>query len=232
MPSTRLTARSGAECIASDGLTAKEGRRGLSRKPLNFSTAPMERLQLDDVADKYARAASNHAEQGAKSQAIEHYRIANALSSPNSTYLNNQAALYDTYQMPVSDMHMVHAMYVAALRASPRDAAVHNNIALLLFLHMGRPDDAVTHLIQAVALEETNADIHYNIAVIYDVHRGSQKDAIRHYRQAVDLDPSHYRYVAASYRMPQLTPCQSPQQPGHAARLEAVYAVRPVACVF
>jgi Flp pilus assembly protein TadD len=79
--------------------------------------------------------------------------------------------------------------YEAEIARHPRDAALHDDAALL-YLELQRPDDAVTHFRQAMALRGPSASGHYNIATALTIARRLDA-AADEYAEAIRLDASY-----------------------------------------
>ena len=79
--------------------------------------------------------------------------------------------------------------YETMLRTNPRDAELHDDVALL-YLAIGRPADAVTHFRAAAAIKPAAAASHFNLATALSV-AGNLEEAISEYRSALKLNPDY-----------------------------------------
>ena len=79
--------------------------------------------------------------------------------------------------------------YETMLRANPRDAELHDDVALL-YLSLGRATAAVEHFKASVALKSSDAAAHFNLATALTV-AGDLEAAIRVYRDALRLRPDY-----------------------------------------
>jgi Tfp pilus assembly protein PilF len=82
--------------------------------------------------------------------------------------------------------------YETMLRASPRDAELHDDVALL-YLSLGKADAAVEHFAATVQMKPSDAAAHFNLGTALSV-AGRFDDAVRSYQRALQLRP---RYAAA-----------------------------------
>src|SRR5262249_28192020 len=75
--------------------------------------------------------------------------------------------------------------YEAEIDRHPHNAALHDDAALL-YLEIGRPDAAVMHFQESLAMKERSAPAHYNLGTALSV--ANQLDqAIEQYRQAIQI---------------------------------------------
>ncbi len=81
--------------------------------------------------------------------------------------------------------------YETLLRASPGDAELHDDVALL-YLDLGRPADAVTHFEASLRAKPVSAAAHFNLATALTV-AGRLDDAVRRYREALAIQPDYAR---------------------------------------
>jgi Flp pilus assembly protein TadD len=79
--------------------------------------------------------------------------------------------------------------YETMLRVNPRDAELHDDVALL-YLAAGRPADAVRHFAASAELKPDTASAHFNVATALSVD-GRLDEAIRAYRRALALRPDY-----------------------------------------
>ena len=84
------------------------------------------------------------------------------------------------------------AGYEMVIRASPPDAALHEDVALL-YLELGRTKDAIAHFQKALQLKPASAMAHFNLATALTVD-GQLDAATEEYERALSLDP---RYASA-----------------------------------
>lgn len=82
--------------------------------------------------------------------------------------------------------------YETMLRANPADVELHDD-AGVLYLSLGRPDDATRHFGAAVKAKPNSAPAHFNYATALSVN-GNLDDAIDEYERALAIDP---RYASA-----------------------------------
>jgi tetratricopeptide (TPR) repeat protein len=82
--------------------------------------------------------------------------------------------------------------YERLLAADPGNVALHEDAALV-YLELGRPADAVTHLDAAVRRKPASAAAHFNLGVALML-AGRSGDAIREYEEALRINP---RFAAA-----------------------------------
>jgi tetratricopeptide (TPR) repeat protein len=81
------------------------------------------------------------------------------------------------------------AGYETMLRASPWDAELHDDVALL-YLSLGRGDAAVLHFQASLDLKPSNAAAHFNLGTALSV-AGRLDEAVRAYREALRLRPDY-----------------------------------------
>jgi mono/diheme cytochrome c family protein len=79
--------------------------------------------------------------------------------------------------------------YETMLRATPDDAELHDDVALL-YLKLGNADRATEHFRVSLALKPDAATAHFNYATALTVS-GRVDEAIAAYQRALDLDPNH-----------------------------------------
>jgi TPR repeat/Redoxin/Tetratricopeptide repeat len=82
--------------------------------------------------------------------------------------------------------------YETMLRATPADAELHDDAALL-YLRLGRADKAAEHFKASLQLKPSSAKGHFNVATALSV-LGDFDGAVEEYRQALAIDP---RYASA-----------------------------------
>ncbi len=79
--------------------------------------------------------------------------------------------------------------YETMLRANPADAELHDDVALL-YLSLGRAEDAVEHFRSSMEIKPAVAAAHFNLATALSV-AGRLDEAIREYREALKLRPDY-----------------------------------------
>jgi tetratricopeptide (TPR) repeat protein len=79
--------------------------------------------------------------------------------------------------------------YETMLRANPADVDLHDD-AGVLYLSLGRADEAARHFRAALDVKPTSAPAHFNYATALSV-KGDLDDAIAEYQKALAIDP-HY----------------------------------------
>lgn len=79
--------------------------------------------------------------------------------------------------------------YETMLRASPRDAELHDDAAML-YLSLGRADEAVTHFRASAEIKPQVAAKHFNLATALSV-AGRLDDAMAGYREALRINPEY-----------------------------------------
>ena len=79
--------------------------------------------------------------------------------------------------------------YETMLRANPADVELHDDVALL-YLSLGRADQAVRHFARSTALKPSDPAAHFNLATALTV-AGDLDDAVRAYREALRLRPQY-----------------------------------------
>lgn len=82
--------------------------------------------------------------------------------------------------------------YETMLRANPRDAELHDDVALL-YLSLGQAASAVSHFAASAAIQPARASAHFNLGTALSI-AGRLDDAVDAYRAALRLDP---QYAAA-----------------------------------
>jgi mono/diheme cytochrome c family protein len=82
--------------------------------------------------------------------------------------------------------------YETMLRANPADVELHDDAAVL-YLGLGRADDAARHFRASLAVKPASAAAHFNYATALSV-KGELDEAIGEYQQALAIDP---RYASA-----------------------------------
>ena len=80
------------------------------------------------------------------------------------------------------------ALYTATLQKNPDCWMAHYNLGIVLS-EQGKPDQAIEHYRQAVALRPDYAEAHYNLARQL-VNLGQLNDAVAHYEKAVAINPA------------------------------------------
>jgi Flp pilus assembly protein TadD len=79
--------------------------------------------------------------------------------------------------------------YETMIQASPADAELHDDVALL-YLASGKPTDAVRHFRASLTLKPRTAAAHFNVATALSV-AGSYDEAIKEYERALALNPNY-----------------------------------------
>jgi Flp pilus assembly protein TadD len=79
--------------------------------------------------------------------------------------------------------------YEAEIERHPANAGLHDDVGLL-YLEIGRPDEAVTHFQKSLALKGQSAPAHYNLGTALSV-AGRLDQAMEQYRQAIQIDPKY-----------------------------------------
>jgi tetratricopeptide (TPR) repeat protein len=79
--------------------------------------------------------------------------------------------------------------YEARIRAEPGSAALHDDAALL-YLELGRPQDAVRHFEAALAMKPESAAAHFNLGTAL-AFAGRVEDAIARYERALAIRPDY-----------------------------------------
>lgn len=79
--------------------------------------------------------------------------------------------------------------YETMLHANPRDAELHDDVALL-YLSLGRSRDAVDHFRSSAQLKPQSAAAHFNLGTALSV-AGEVDEAIEEYHEALTLDPRY-----------------------------------------
>ena len=79
--------------------------------------------------------------------------------------------------------------YETMLLATPSDAELHDDVAVL-YLALGRADDAVTHFRASAAIKPDAASAHFNLATALTM-TGKLDDAVRAYREALARRPGY-----------------------------------------
>jgi Tfp pilus assembly protein PilF len=79
--------------------------------------------------------------------------------------------------------------YETMLRANPRDAELHDDVAVL-YLSLGRGSEAVRHFQASAETKPTMASAHFNLGTALSV-AGRLDDAVRSYREALRLRPDY-----------------------------------------
>jgi Flp pilus assembly protein TadD len=79
--------------------------------------------------------------------------------------------------------------YEVEIEKDPADTGLHDDAALL-YLELGRPDEAIAHFEMSVRLKPQSAAAHYNLGTALTVAR-RLGDAAGEYRQALRIDPSY-----------------------------------------
>src|SRR5580765_7289532 len=100
--------------------------------------------------------------------------------------------------------------YETMLRNDPKDTELHDDVALL-YLSLGRPQEAATHFRTTASLKPTAA-AHYNLATALSV-AGSFDEAVKEYEAALQLKPDYGNahnnlgtVLAARGRLPEAIP--------------------------
>jgi hypothetical protein len=79
--------------------------------------------------------------------------------------------------------------YETMIRASPGEAELHDDVALL-YLELGRPNDAAVHFEASVGLKPQSAAAHFNLGTALTV-AGRFEEAIEAYRRALRIRPEY-----------------------------------------
>lgn len=77
--------------------------------------------------------------------------------------------------------------YQALIENEPANSALHDEVAML-FLELGRPNDAVSHFEVSLRLQPDSAASHFNLGTALTM-AGDLDESIRRYRKALRLDP-------------------------------------------
>ncbi|HYT92769.1 MAG TPA: tetratricopeptide repeat protein, partial [Gemmataceae bacterium] len=155
--------------------------------------------RLDEALDHYQQAlrrdpkwaAAHHnlgnflLAKGRVDEALDHLRQAAALE-PTSAVLRFGLAL--ALQKTGGRSDEAIANYEQALRLDPKLAPAHRNLGVALQAS-GRPEEALDHLRQAVALEPGNVLAHLTLARVLRQQGSRLDEAVRHGEQAVRLEP-------------------------------------------
>jgi protein O-mannosyl-transferase len=80
------------------------------------------------------------------------------------------------------------ALYTATLKKNPNCWMAHYNLGIV-FSEEGKPDQAIEHYRQAVALRPDYAEAHYNLGRLL-VNLGQLNDAVAHYERAAAINPA------------------------------------------
>ncbi|MBI1875633.1 MAG: tetratricopeptide repeat protein [Acidobacteria bacterium] len=79
--------------------------------------------------------------------------------------------------------------YEMVIRSDPENAALHDDVAML-YLDLGRADEAVRHFQTSLRLNPQLAAAHYNLATALSV-AGRLDEAIREYEEALRINPGY-----------------------------------------
>ena len=79
--------------------------------------------------------------------------------------------------------------YEMEIERHPGDAPLHDDVALL-YLELGRPDQAIAHFRTSAGLKPQSAAAHYNLGTALTVARRLD-EAAREYREALRIDPAY-----------------------------------------
>ena len=79
--------------------------------------------------------------------------------------------------------------YETMLRSNPRDAELHDDVALL-YLSLGKADAAVVHFAASAQMRPADAAAHFNLGTALSVV-GRLDDAVRSYQRALQLRPGY-----------------------------------------
>ncbi|MBZ5558536.1 MAG: tetratricopeptide repeat protein [Acidobacteriia bacterium] len=79
--------------------------------------------------------------------------------------------------------------YEVEIEKHPNDIGLHDDAALL-YLEVGRPENAVAHFQKSLALKGGSAPAHYNLGTALSV-AGRLDEAVYEYRQAIQIDASY-----------------------------------------
>jgi tetratricopeptide (TPR) repeat protein len=79
--------------------------------------------------------------------------------------------------------------YEVEIEKHPADSGLHDDAALL-YLELGRPDEAIAHFEMSLKLKPQSAAAHYNLGTALTVAR-RLGDAAGEYREALQIDPSY-----------------------------------------
>ena len=83
------------------------------------------------------------------------------------------------------------AGYETQISLDPTYAALHNDVAVL-YLEVGRPDDAISHFETVTRLQPGSASAQFNLATALEA-ASRLDDALAHYKQALTIDPKYAR---------------------------------------
>jgi tetratricopeptide (TPR) repeat protein len=79
--------------------------------------------------------------------------------------------------------------YESVLRQTPNDVALHDDVALL-YMAVGRNDQAIAHFSESVRLSPAVAATHFNLATVLAA-AGHVNEATSEYRRALELKPDY-----------------------------------------
>ncbi len=125
-------------------------------------------------------------------EAIEHYQAADRLAQNKTAkcYAANAVTIATKLGFLYSKMGRLDeavAQYERALKAEPKNARVHVNLAAVL-KNQGRFDDAISHCKIALDIDPKDAMAHNNLGASLEA-QGKLFAAMSHYEQAVELRP-------------------------------------------
>ncbi|MGP0566929.1 MULTISPECIES: tetratricopeptide repeat protein, partial [unclassified Nitrospina] len=83
--------------------------------------------------------------------------------------------------------------YEKAKRRDPTNARIHNNRALI-YKEMGKPQQAIGELLQAVRLDSNYGKAYNNLGLIY-YQMGDGINAVRYFEKATELDPANVESI-------------------------------------
>lgn len=171
-------------------------RAGVERKALqavvDFDGVTMEALASGEISD--ADAAVRAVE--------ERYRRFMRRYPRNADAYNYLGGFF--YDMGLSGR--AYREWRAGLRADPRNAHIHNNIAEYYGHDAGRPRKAIEMVRRAIRLDPREAVFHFNLGTYYDVFRHAVLDeyktaervfleCLEAHRRAVELAPDNYEFA-------------------------------------
>lgn len=99
------------------------------------------------------------------------------------------------------DYFLALEFYEKAKRLDPGNARIHNNRALI-FKKMGRPQEAIRELLQAIRIDPSYVKAYNNLGLMYYLH-GDPMSAIRYYEKATEIDSRNvesYNNLAIIYK--------------------------------
>ena len=127
------------------------------------------------------------------------------------------------------DPESVVARLVEVLREHDDDPAVWGYLGVA-YGEMGRAEEAMQSLRQAVRMDPTSASLHYNLGRAFEVG-DRPSDALESYRRALDLDPSSSRARLAAARLSHPGTAPAPARPQTALAGAAAAAQNALAAI-